>query len=319
MIWPACATEPAPSGPADDALPLLLPRRGADGSFSLFNPSVGEGFHSAEGALREAREKFIAPAALERFAAGRPLVVLEVAVGTGTNTACLIQACQAAGLALDWRGLELDHRPLALALADPGFRRQWPGDVIRTLARLGGSDRLLLGDARQRLPELLGQLEGRCDLVLLDAFSPRRCPQLWTHDLLARLMRLLEPDGRLITYSSAAAVRRSLLDLGLQLAAIRPAPGSGLWSAGTVAGVRPLAPHPSLRSLGVMEIEHLATRAAEPYRDPSGTAGAATILEARQRAQALSGAEPASGWARRWQDPASGTPRRGLGRPWEHR
>ncbi len=302
MIWPAYATEPAPAGPADDALPLLLPRRGADGSFSLFNPSVGEGFHSAEGALREAREKFIAPAALERWAPGRPLVVVEVAVGTGTNTACLIEACQAAGLALDWWGLELDPRPLALALADPGFRRQWPGDVIRTLSRIGSSDRLLLGDARQRLPELLGQLEGRCDLVLLDAFSPQRCPQLWSLDLLARLVRLLGPDGRLLSYCSAAAVRRSLLDLGLQLAAIRPAPGSrGRWSAGTVAGVRPLAPHPSLRPLGAMEIEHLATRAAEPYRDPTGTAGAAAILDARQRAQAVSDAEPASAWARRWQ------------------
>jgi len=170
MIWPACATEADPSGPAHSTLPALLPRRGADGSFSLFHPSVGEGFHSAEGALREARDKFIAPAALERFAAGSPLVVVEVAVGTGTNTACLIEACQAAGLALDWWGLELDPRPLALALADPGFRRQWPGDVLRTLARLGGSGRLLLGDARQRLPELLERLEGGCDLVLLDAF-----------------------------------------------------------------------------------------------------------------------------------------------------
>jgi tRNA U34 5-methylaminomethyl-2-thiouridine-forming methyltransferase MnmC len=299
---------------------LLLPRRGADGSFSLYSPSVGEGFHSAEGALLEARMKFVAPAVLERFGVGRALVVVEVAVGTGTNTATLLEASRAAGLELDWWGLELDPRPLALALADAGFRSQWPGWVSRRLAQLGGSDRLLLGDARRRLPELLLQLEGRCDLVLLDAFSPRRCPQLWSLEFLERLVRLLGPEGRLLTYCSAAAVRRCLLDLGLQLAAIRPALSTpGRWSAGSVAGFSPPAAHPSLRPLAAMELEHLATRAAEPYRDSTGTAEAAAILEARRSAQALSGAEPASAWARRWQCQAEGPPCRGLGRSGEHR
>jgi tRNA U34 5-methylaminomethyl-2-thiouridine-forming methyltransferase MnmC len=49
-----------------------------------------------------------------------------------------------------------------------------------------------------------------------------------------------------------------------------------------------------------MEIEHLSTRAAEPYRDPGGQAGAAEILAARQRAQAASGAGSTSTWRRRW-------------------
>jgi tRNA U34 5-methylaminomethyl-2-thiouridine-forming methyltransferase MnmC len=49
-----------------------------------------------------------------------------------------------------------------------------------------------------------------------------------------------------------------------------------------------------------MECEHLATRAAEPYRDPTGRADSSEILAARQRAQALSQAGSTSAWRRRW-------------------
>ena len=308
MTWPACATEPAETGPG----PELLSRLGRDGSFSLYSRGVGEGFHSAAGALREAHEKFLVPAALERFAPGRQLVVAEVAVGTGTNTASLLAASAAAGLELDWWGLKLDRRPLAMALANPGFRDQWPAPVIERLEELTGGPRLQYGDGRRRLPELLDTQAGRCDLVLLDAFSPPRCPQLWSLEFLGRLVRLLGPDGRLLTYSSAAAVRRCLLDLDLDVQAIRPAQGgSGRWSAGTVAGVAPLAPHPALRPLEPFEREHLASRAGLPYRDPSGNATAAEILERRRREQEHSSAPP--GRLRQSEDSS------GLGRSGGHR
>jgi tRNA U34 5-methylaminomethyl-2-thiouridine-forming methyltransferase MnmC len=298
MTWPACGTESdrgsAGAEAAPQELPELLPRLGRDGSFSLYSQACDEGFHSAAGALREANEKFVVPAALERFAPGRELVVAEVAVGTGTNTAALLAAVAAAGLELDWWGLELDQRPLALALADAGFRAQWKPPVIERLEGLAGGPRLLIGDARRGLPELLGALAGRCDLLLLDAFSPPRCPQLWSLEFLERLVRLLRPDGRLLTYSSAAAVRRSLLELGLELRAIRPpADEPERWSAGTAASPTPLPPHPALRPLEPFEREHMASRAGVPYRDPSGTATAAEILERRRREQERSTAPPA--------------------------
>lgn len=316
MTWPACGTEAdrgSPGAePAPEALPELLPRRGRDGSFSLYSRGCDEGFHSAAGALREANEKFVVPAALERFAPGRQLVVAEVAVGTGTNTAALVEASTAAGLELDWWGLELDPRPLALALADAGFRAQWPAAVIGRLEELSTGGRLRLGDARRRLPELLDTLAGRCDLVLLDAFSPQRCPQLWSQEFLGQLVRLLRPDGRLLTYSSAAAVRRCLQELGLELQAIRPPVDEPeRWSAGTAAGYSPLAPHPALRPLEPFERDHLASRAGVPYRDPSGGATAAEILERRHREQTQSTAPPARLPLR----PGSG----GLGRSGGHR
>ena len=286
----------------------LEPRRTADGSFSLFSSDFGEGFHSSRGALAEARSKFVAPAGLEHWPRGSCLTVLDVCVGTGSNTAALLEACEARGLELNWWGLELDREPLRLALADADFRRQWQPSALERLEQLGASERMLWGDARQHLPALLEQQRGQVHLVLMDAFSPSRCPQLWTLEFLTQLGSLLHPRGRLLTYCSAAAVRQALRLAGLEIAAI--AAPSGLqqhqsdWSGGTAASPGALPAEALLRPLSPMEEEHLRTNAAEPYRDPSGTAERAVILQERQRAQAEAmasgGVEATGAWRRRW-------------------
>jgi tRNA U34 5-methylaminomethyl-2-thiouridine-forming methyltransferase MnmC len=282
--------------------------RTEDGSFSLFSPAVGEGFHSGRGALAEAHTKFVQPAGLERWQSGQRLVVVDVCVGTGSNSAALLEATATAGLELEWWGLELDREPLRLALADGGFRSQWQPVALQQLQELGDGPQLLWGDARERLPELLNRRRGQVDLVLMDAFSPSRCPQLWSVEFLAGLAALLKPQGRLLTYCSAAAVRQGLLLAGLQLAAI--AAPSGLraqrsdWSGGTAASPTALAGDPRLRPLSPMELEHLRTNAAEPYRDPSGHGSRSAILQERQRRQrqrlAAGQVEPTGAWRRRW-------------------
>lgn len=278
---------------------LLTPRCGADGSFSLWSGAFGEGFHSAAGALSEAQQKFVGPSQLERWRPGQELVVVEVAVGTGTNTAALLQAAAGLGLPVQWWGLERDRQPLALALASDAFRSQWSEATLSRLEALGHSERLLWGDGRQAVSRLPAALQGGCDLVWLDAFSPRRCPQLWSLEFLARLAALLKPEGRLITYSSAAAVRGALVTAGLQLASIA-ANAAEHWSSGTVAAPTALDDSFPLRCLTAMEWDHLYCAAAEPYRDPTGLASAATLLAERQLRQSQSKAISGSAWRRRW-------------------
>jgi tRNA U34 5-methylaminomethyl-2-thiouridine-forming methyltransferase MnmC len=304
--------------------PALAIRSGADGSFSLWSEAFGEGFHSGRGALREARETFLAPSQLERFQPGERLTVVEVCVGTGCNLALLLEACAARGIALEWWGLELDPRPLRLALAAEVFRRPWQPPTLAVLERLlergrwqsdQTSARMLWGDARQTLAELVrdrGELVrdrgGQVDLVWHDAFSPRRCPELWTVELLGAATALLAREGRWISYSSAAAVRETLRLLGLQLVALELpealAGRANAWSGGTLASAAPLGFSPLWRDLSPMERDHLASGAGEPYRDPSGTAEATAILNSRQEAQAAARASgrrgSSSAWRRRW-------------------
>jgi hypothetical protein len=157
------------------------------------------------------------------------------------------------------------------------------------------------------------QRRGQVDLIWHDAFSPRHCPQLWTVELLEAATALFAPRGRWISFSSAAAVRDTLRQLGLQLVALeRPASATpSAWSGGTLASPlalesQPPAAHggqPLWRPLTPMEHDHLASAAGEPYRDPTGTADAATILANRLAAQAealASGRRLASSaWRRR--------------------
>ena len=88
----------------------------ADGSFSLHSEHFGEAFHNSAGALNEARAKFVQPAELHRFSCGQPLRILDVCVGLGYNSAAVLDSLPCPGPDVEWWGLELDRRPLELAL-----------------------------------------------------------------------------------------------------------------------------------------------------------------------------------------------------------
>ena len=301
MTWPDCS----------GAEPRLEPRTTGDGSFSLWSEAFDQSFHSARGAIQEARSTFLAPADLERRPQGTEVKVLELCVGTGTNTAELLDHCRFHHLNLRWWGLESDQRPLRLALAEPGFCSQCSPEALAALRSLNdvgfcGAGAMVWGDARSSLQSLLPQLSRQCDLVIHDAFSPSVCPELWSMEFLELVARCLNPHGRIVTYCSAAAVRQTWRLLGLQQAGLPPPAGSGAhqWSGGTVASWNPLPLAVPLRPFTAMEEDHLLTRAAEPYRDPTLAGSAETIRASRAQKQAQGRGSSTSAWRRRWQGEA---------------
>ncbi|MGB3671569.1 MAG: MnmC family methyltransferase, partial [Phormidesmis sp.] len=153
---------------------------------------------------------------------------------------------------------------------------------------------LRLGDARQRIQPLVAQ-GWQADIIFLDPFSPPHCPQLWTVEFLRLVAQCLQPKtGVLVTYSCAAAVRSALTLAGLFIGSTRA--GGRKWP-GTIASYRADA----LPLLSPQEQEHLQTKAAVPYRDPSLRAAADEILKARAQSQAVSDLMPTGPWRRRWQ------------------
>jgi SAM-dependent methyltransferase len=267
----------------------------------------GEAFHNSAGALNEARAKFVEPAELDRFVGGEPLRILDVCVGLGYNTAAVLGSLPTPAPAVRWWGLELDRRPLELALSQPRFQALWSKDVLHKLAAIrdqggwstpGDEGKQLWGDAREMLSTIPEAV--RFDLILHDAFSPQRCPELWSEEFLGALAQRLAPGGRLLTYSRAAAIRGSLKRAGLKLRSLPPAPGERTgWSSGTVAFKQDTSAV-GCRPLSAMEQEHLLTRAAVPFRDPDQRDLAAVILERRRREQLHCGLEATNSWQRRW-------------------
>ena len=56
--------------------------------------------------------------------------------------------------------------------------------------------------------------------VFLDAFTPAKCPCLWTTDFFKELYRLLHEDGMILTYSNSAAVRNAFINAGFYVGKI---------------------------------------------------------------------------------------------------
>lgn len=52
------------------------------------------------------------------------------------------------------------------------------------------------------------------DIVLLDGFTPLKCPCIWSQDFFEKLYSLMRQDAILVTYNSSAVTRSALLNTG---------------------------------------------------------------------------------------------------------
>jgi len=284
-----------------------------DGSLSLYSFTYEEGFHDKEGALRESIAKYLLPAQLEQFSNSEKIVVLDVCMGLGYNTGCILEKLLQSNIKIEWHGLEIDQRPLKLALNEKIFQEIWSPKVLHFLNCLNKSGEwseglnegtIHWGDARQKIYDLQKSL--RFDLILLDPFSPQKCPELWSEEFISLLTEKLSVDGRLITYSTAASIRASFKRAGLNIYSIVPSiEDQNKWSLGTVAMKKEIeeqliSENHQFKHLNTREIEHLATRSSIPYRDPTGERNSKEIILAREIEQSKSQLINTSSWRKRW-------------------
>ena len=52
------------------------------------------------------------------------------------------------------------------------------------------------------------------NLIFLDAFTPAKCPALWSLEFFKLLFEHLDEDGMILTYSNSAAVRNAMINAG---------------------------------------------------------------------------------------------------------
>ena len=284
-----------------------------DGSLSLYSCSYKEVFHDKDGALRESIAKYLIPAQIDQFITTKKIVVLDVCVGLGYNTGCILEKLFQSNIKIEWHGLEIDQRPLNLALNETVFQKTWSPKVLHFLNcinKLGkwtegfNEGNIYWGDARQKIYEIQNSI--KFDLILLDPFSPQKCPELWSEEFISLLTERLSINGRLITYSTAASIRASLKRAGLNIYSIIPSiTDQNKWSSGTVAMKKkieqlPFSENYQFKDLSIREIEHLATRSSIPYRDPTGKGTTIEIISTRNIEQSKSQLTNTSSWRKRW-------------------
>lgn len=58
------------------------------------------------------------------------------------------------------------------------------------------------------------------DLIFLDAFTPAKCPMLWSVDFFKLLYEHLDNNGRILTYSNSATIRNAFINAGFYIGKI---------------------------------------------------------------------------------------------------
>ncbi len=283
-----------------------------DGSYSLRSIVFQENFHSLLGALEETKLKFTDPSNLHRFK-GKSLNVLDICFGLGYNSASLLDELIEQKSYLNLYALEIDKNPLEYSLRNKSFLRLWEPKVQKIFESLYSKNyfedeffkcEILWGDARKKINNIPSAY--KFDLIYLDGFSPQKCPQVWTIEFLSKVTEKLNPNGYLLTYSSSAAVRKTLRNLGLEIFTIKPIFNNvrDFWSQGTVAIAKfdknKLKPNLKFEKLSIMEEEHLLTRASIPYRDQDLKLSKEDIIYNRLNEQSFSNLASTKMWREKW-------------------
>jgi tRNA U34 5-methylaminomethyl-2-thiouridine-forming methyltransferase MnmC len=282
-----------------------------DGSYSLRSVFFQENFHSLIGALEETKLKFTATSNLQRFK-GKSLNVLDICFGLGYNSASLIDELIKQKSYLNLYALEIDKEPLEYSLRNESFLTLWAPKVKRIFEKLYRKNyfedkffkcSILWGDAREKINIIPSSI--KFDLIYLDGFSPQKCPQLWSIEFLSKVSEKLNPQGYLITYSSSAAVRKTLRNIGLEIFSIKPSfHNRTFWSQGTVAiskfDKNKLKPNFNFEKLSLLEEEHLLTKASIPYRDQDLNSSKDDIIKRRLDEQIFSDLLSTNKWREKW-------------------
>lgn len=278
------------------------PRITDDGSHTFFSEEFGQTYHSKYGAKEEALFKYAIPTRLAEKAHRNHLRILDICYGLGYNSA--------AALATIWQShpdcnveiiaLELD-RSVTISAIEHQIFSGWEDPIPLLLAQLAQTEsintnrltaQLIFGDARQTIQQVIDR-GFTADAIFLDPFSPLSCPQLWTVEFIDRVAKCCAADGMISTYSCAASARTAMIQAGLSIANITPV---GRKAPGTIASFD----RTQLPPLSQQELEHLQTRAAIPYRDPTLTDSMAKIMLRREFEQDDCGLETTSQWKKRW-------------------
>ena len=114
------------------------------------------------------------------------------------------------------------------------------------------------------------------DLIFLDAFTPSKCPCLWSYDFFKLLFEHLKTDGKILTYTTSAAVRGAMVEAGFFIGNIYNEREKKF--TGTIATKnKSLIKYP----LSEFDLGLLKTKAGIFYRDENLTALNEAILARR--------------------------------------
>lgn len=203
----------------------------ADNSKTLYNPRVGENYHSLHGAIEESNHVFL-NSGLRYFLAGKEhqkVSVLEVGFGTGLNFLVTADFCTGTELPLRYVGVEaypLDEKLLeATDYHQLVSENTWNAYIKTYESAL--KEKVMLNSfceyniAHTELKDF--HSDEQFDIIYFDAFASRNQPEMWNFEAISHTVSFLKPGGVFVTYAITGNLKRIMKSLGLK---IEKAPGS---------------------------------------------------------------------------------------------
>ena len=204
----------------------------SDGSKTLFNPVVGEHYHSLHGALQESKHVFL-DSGLKFFLkdGSKRVSILEVGFGTGLNFLVSAEHCNSEKIDLDYTGIEA--YPLGPDLI---FGTQYDNYISTELWKAFSlnyhqamKDEITISPfcklhiAHKKLLEF--QSVKYFDVIYFDAFAAIHQPEMWNEEALIHISSFLHPGGVFVTYAITGNLKRTMKGLGFSIEKVSGAPG----------------------------------------------------------------------------------------------
>lgn len=205
----------------------------ADGSKTLYHPTIGEHYHSRHGAVQESKHVFLGMGLGHYVAQHQPLAVkvLEIGFGTGLNFLLTADDCHTKGIPLDYTGVEAYPLPAA-TLSQTGYgdyvsQALWTSFLAHYTASLAAPQAVLDGCMLEIAPcqALEFAPEKRFDVLYFDAFAAVHQPEMWTEETLRHVCAFLKPGGIFVTYAITGHLKRTLKSFGFTIEKVPGAPG----------------------------------------------------------------------------------------------
>ena len=206
-----------------------------DGSHSLFVPELNETYHSFHGAYRESIHVFMLYG-LEtwymRNPEAFPIRIFEVGFGTGLNAWLTLVWAEQYKVPVLYHTIEpfplekeiysqLNYTEVDTSIYHYAsyFNRlhtaPWnEGTVISEYFNMK-KDKVTLEEA----------VLYPSDVVFYDAFAPNKQPELWTKDILDKVVDTMNPGAIFTTYCATGDLKRDLKELGVEVETLPGPPG----------------------------------------------------------------------------------------------
>jgi tRNA U34 5-methylaminomethyl-2-thiouridine-forming methyltransferase MnmC len=206
----------------------------SDGSSSLLNVALNETYHSTHGAIQESAHVFIKNGLQFFIEKNHPasISIFEVGFGTGLNSLLALLFSQENEVQINYTSMEafpVDWET-ASQLNYPDQLKRETQNHFQQLHQAEWEKKTKIAETfslfKVKTPIQNFELSSnQFDIIFFDAFAPAKQPEMWTLQVLEKIVRATKSGGVFVTYCAKGQLKRDLKSLGMIVESLAGPPG----------------------------------------------------------------------------------------------